>query len=115
MRTHLTQDEMATIQKNKMTKMAAEIYGNALIEYDGKDDHTCNQLLRGVVVKQHVKTIRDFAFEDCIILQLIKLCNGLRQIGNSSFKGCDLLEKNEINSNLESIGLAAFEGCSSAT
>jgi hypothetical protein len=95
--------------------MATETYFDAVIEYDGADNHMCNQLLRRVVVKQHVETIRDFAFEDCIILQLIKLCNGLRQIGNSSFKGCDLLEKIEINSNLESIGSAAFEGCSSAT
>ncbi len=93
MRTHLTQDEMATIQKNKMTKMAAEIYGDVLIEYNGEDDHLCHQLLMRVVVKQHIKTIGDNGFEDCELLKLIKLCNGLRQIGNYSFKGCDSLEK----------------------
>ncbi len=93
MRTRLTQDEMATIQKNKMTKMAAEIYGNTLIEYDGQDNHLCHQLLTRVVVKQHIETIGDNAFKDCELLKLVKLCDGLRQIGNYSFKGCNSLEK----------------------
>ncbi len=96
-------------------QVLSEIYGDAVIEYDGEDEHMINELLRRVVVKPNVATIRDFAFEDCKILQWIKLCDGLREIGNSLFKGCNLLEKIEINTNLESIGSAAFEGCSSAT
>jgi len=115
MGTRVTQDELDTIEKRRRTIMAAETYFDAVIEYDGEDEYMCNQMLRRVVVKPNVKTIKDFEFEDCEILQWIKLCDGLREIGNSSFKGCDLLEKIEINTNLESIGSAAFEGCSSAT
>ena len=68
--------------------MAAEINGDVVIEYDGEDKHMINKLLRKVVVKPNVTTIKDFKFEDCKILQWIKLCDGLREIGNSSFKGC---------------------------
>jgi len=68
-----------------------------------------------LVIKDIVTIIRDNAFEDFEVLKELKLCDGLRQIGNYSFKGCVTLEKIEINSNLESICSSAFEGCIGAT
>ncbi len=88
-----------------MVESSVEIYGDVLIEYDDDEYHLFHQIITRVVVKQHVETIEDNAFEDCELLKLIKLCDGLRQIGNSSFKGYHSLEKNEINSKLELIVL----------
>jgi hypothetical protein len=67
------------------------------------------------VIKEIVKTIGENKFKDYEVLKELKLCDGLRQIGNYSFKGCISLEKNEINSKLESIASSAFEDCSGAT
>ena len=68
-----------------------------------------------LVIKEIVTTIGDNAYEDFEVLKELKLCDGLRQIGNYSFKGCVALEKIEINSNLESICSSAIEGCIGAT
>jgi hypothetical protein len=87
----------------------------ALFEYDGEEIHLISQDVVKVVMKQHIETISDHAFGDCEILKELKLCDGLRQIGNSSFKGCASLEKKEIKSNLELIGSSVFEGYSGAT
>ena len=53
-----------------------------------------------LVIKEFVKTIEDNEFKDYEVLKELKLCNGLKQIGNYSFKGCVSLEKIEINSKL---------------
>ena len=42
-----------------------------------------------LVIKEIVTTIGDNAYEDYEELKELKLCDGLRQIGNYSFKGCD--------------------------
>ncbi len=42
-----------------------------------------------LVIEEIVTTRRDNAFEDIEVLKQLKLCDGLRQIGNYSFKGCD--------------------------
>jgi hypothetical protein len=46
-----------------------------------------------LVIKEIVKTIIDNEFEDYEVLKELKLCDGLRHIGNYSFKGCISLEK----------------------
>jgi len=46
-----------------------------------------------LVIKEIITTIRDNAFKNFEVLKELKLCDGLRQIGNYSFKGCIALEK----------------------
>jgi hypothetical protein len=41
-----------------------------------------------LVIKEIITEIGDNAFEDFEVLTELKLCDGLRQIGNFSFKGC---------------------------
>jgi len=106
-----------------MAESSAEIYIDLLLEYNGEDKILAEssaeiiheQTTTRLVIKEIITTIRGNAFEDFEVLKELKLCDGLRQIGNSSFKGCVALEKIEINSNLESICSSAFEGCIGAT
>ncbi len=81
-----------------MAESSAEIYIDTLFEYDGEDCYIYHQIVMRLVIKEIIKTIGDNEFEDYEILKELKLCNGLRQIGNYSFKGCVSLEKIEINS-----------------
>ena len=69
------------------------LYMDLLIEYNGDDCHIHQQIITRLVIKEIVTTIGDNAFEDYEVLKELKLCNGLRQIGNYSFKGCVSLEK----------------------
>ena len=45
-----------------------------------------------LVIKEIVTIIGDNAYDDYEGLKELKLCDGLRQIGNYSFKGCVALE-----------------------
>jgi hypothetical protein len=99
-----------------MAESSAEIFMDMLLEYNGKDCTIIHQqITTRLVIKEIVTTIGDDTFEDFEVLKELKLCDGLRQIGNFSFKGCVSLEKIEIDSKLESICLSAFEGCIGAT
>ncbi len=76
-----------------MAESSAEIYIDTLFEYDGEDCYIYHQIIMRLVIKEIGKTIGDNKFEDYEVLKELKLCNGLRQIGNYSFKGCVYLEK----------------------
>ncbi len=93
-----------------MAKSSAEIYIDTLFEYDGKNCYIYHQIVMRLMIKEIVKTIGDNKLKDYEVLKELKLCNGLRQIGNYSFKGCVSLEKNEIKANwnqLVRLGLKA--------
>ena len=81
------------LTQNYMAESSAEIYIDTLFEYDGKDCYIYHQIVMRLVIKEIVKTIGDNKFKDYEVLKELKLCNGLRQIGNYSFKGCVSLEK----------------------
>jgi hypothetical protein len=82
------------LTQNYMAESSLEIYIDTLFEYDGEDCCIYHQIVMRLVVKEIVKTIGDNKFEDYEVLKELKLCNGLRQIGDYSFKGCISLEKN---------------------
>jgi hypothetical protein len=82
------------LTQNYIAESSAEIYIDTLFEYDGKDCYIYHQIVMRFVIKEIVKTIGDNKFKDYEVLKELKLCNGLRQIGNYSFKGCVSLEKN---------------------
>jgi hypothetical protein len=65
---------------------------DSLIEYNGEDCHIPTNCHK-VGDQRNVTTIGDNAFEDNEVLKELKLCDGLRQIGNYSFKGFVSLEK----------------------
>ncbi len=61
-------------------------YMDMLIEYNGEDCHIHKQIITRLVIKEIVTTIGDNTFEDYEVLKELKLCDGLRQIGNSHLK-----------------------------
>ncbi len=76
-----------------MAESSAEIFMDMLLEYNSEDCTIYQQIITRLVIKEIVTTIGDNAFEDFEVLKELKLCEGLRQIGNCSFKGCVSLEK----------------------
>ncbi len=65
-----------------MAESSAEINIDTLFEYDGEDCYIYHQIVMRLVIKEIIKTIGDNKFEDYEVLKELKLCNGLRQIGN---------------------------------
>ena len=55
--------------------------------------------------------IGEKAFNNCIGLTLVEICNGVTSIGNYAFEGCSNIETLYISSTIESIGIKAFDGC----
>ncbi len=59
-----------------------------------------------------VKTIADFAFDDCRLLKSISLPDGMKTIGNFAFDGCTSLAEITIPASVQTIGTCAFYNCS---
>lgn len=59
-----------------------------------------------------VTTIDEYAFCGCRSLSMVILPEGLKSIGNCAFQNCVMLEYIKLPSNLTNIGYYAFCGCS---
>ena len=62
-----------------------------------------------------VTEISSGAFEDCKALEIVKIEDGIRLIGENAFKGCDALAKVTLPESVRTIRSGAFMGCSSLT
>jgi hypothetical protein len=58
-----------------------------------------------------LKQILDFAFADCVSLELPSLPEGLQTIGEGAFGGCTSLSLTKLPEGVEEIGPGAFERC----
>ena len=67
------------------------------------------------VVPKSVKTIKHWAFEDCIRLTDIIFPESLTDIDFDAFKGCTGLTNITLPESITRIGSAAFEGCTALT
>ena len=64
--------------------------------------------LEEIVLPSTVKSIGDYAFNDCTSLKGIELSEGLESIGDYAFQGCTSLEDVNLPSTLKTIGQYAF-------
>lgn len=58
-----------------------------------------------------VTTIGDYAFAECLNLDMVTIGRGVSSIGASAFYGCLNLEMVTIGRSVSSIGASAFDGC----
>ncbi len=71
--------------------------------------------LRGIVIPNAVKAIKEGAFSNCTGLTSVTLGNGLEEIGEEAFNECTSLERIMIPRNVKSIHDTAFKDCSNLT
>lgn len=64
-----------------------------------------------VTIPESVKSIREYAFFDCIEVDKIIFGSSVKSIGEAAFYGCKDLKEVQLNENLESIGSCAFAEC----
>jgi hypothetical protein len=92
-----------------MAESSAEIYMDMLIEYNGEDCHIHRQIITRLVIKEIVTTIGDNAFEDYEVLKELKLCDGLRQIGNYYYAIIEAVEPFKLHPTSMSYIYKVFE------
>lgn len=73
----------------------------------------CSTSLKKVEIPEHVTHIGTNAFANCVLLESVKLPNGLKRISESMFENCKSLREIEIPESVDFIGAAAFASCSS--
>ena len=78
--------------------------------YDWKGSMDANTT---VIIKDGIKVIADYAFEEQCNMTEIVLPDSLERIGNYVFYGCEGLTSVHIPANLREIGESAFLGCMS--
>lgn len=64
---------------------------------------------------ENLRTISDYAFQDCLISDSIVLPSSVSYIGNSAFDNCSNLKKINIPFNVTFLGTYTFNRCSSLT
>ena len=74
---------------------------------DGKTEHT--------IAISGLKSIGDYAFDECRSLTSVTIGNSVTSIGRSAFNICSSLKSITIPDSVTSIGSSAFEGCKSLT
>lgn len=65
----------------------------------------------GVVIRDGIKTISDYAFRDQINLRSVELPETIETIGDYAFVYCSGIERINLPSSLKSIGNGAFQSC----
>ena len=71
--------------------------------------------VKDLVIPDGLKTINDYAFENCIGLTSLSIPNSVTSIGSRAFGGCSGLTSLYIPNSVTSIGSSAFGGCSGLT
>lgn len=71
----------------------------------------CEKLKSVVFMGTALKSIGDFAFNDCAALAEISLPEGLEDLGIQAFRGCNVLASVKTPETLKTIGDMAFYGC----
>ncbi|GBU29381.1 leucine-rich repeat [Treponema sp. R8-4-B8] len=89
-----------------ITNMGKDIY----LSYENGNDY-----LVGITIGGNVKTIGNYAFDDCENLTGVTILDSVESIGNGAFRFCVNLSSVSIGNSLESIGEGAFFGCASLT
>ena len=67
--------------------------------------------IKSVTIPYTVKTIGEYAFQDCSVLNSVSIGSGVESIGWMAFYGCTNLKTITIPNNVTSIGSSIFEGC----
>lgn len=68
-----------------------------------------NSKIKSIVLSSYIKSIEDYAFEDCKNLKSVLNLNC--NVGNSAFEGCIQLSEIEFGNETKSIGNEAFRDC----
>ena len=69
--------------------------------------------LEELILPKNVKSIGDYAFEECVSLKKIEIHSSVKVIGSGAFKNCTDLESIELPETITSIGSGAFWQCNS--
>ena len=74
-----------------------------------------DKTIRRVIIPNRVKSIGDFAFDDCSGLTSVTIPDGVINIGNYAFHECSGLVSVTIGNSVTNIGHDAFRGCRGLT
>ena len=77
--------------------------------------HPIGNARKSFTIPNSVKSIGDYAFNDCRCLTIITIPNSVTSIGNKAFSYCESLTSITIPNRVTSIREYAFSGCSSLT
>lgn len=69
--------------------------------------------LEELILPKNVKSIGDYALEECVSLKKIEIHSSVKVIGSGAFKNCTDLESIELPETITSIGSGAFWQCNS--
>ena len=69
--------------------------------------------LEELILPKNVKSIGDYAFEECVSLKKIEIHSSVKVIGSGAFQNCTDLESIELPETITSIGSGAFWQCNS--
>ena len=61
------------------------------------------------LLPEKLKTLGDYAFMDCTILESVTFSEGITSIGEGAFSGCTALKEVELPTTVDSIGFGAFD------
>ncbi|MBR2771195.1 MAG: leucine-rich repeat protein [Bacteroidales bacterium] len=74
-----------------------------------------SEVINEIILGNEVKTIGDYAFQNCSCLTSIDIPSSVTSIGGGAFSGCSGLTSIDIPSSVTSIGEETFQGCSGLT
>lgn len=96
----------ATVTNNTSTYQVTEISNSAFAE--GNNAHH----ITSVILPTTIKTVRDNAFKNCILLKTVKFqADEMISIGNSAFYDCITLEAVQMPKRLSKLGSSTFYKC----
>ena len=83
----------------------------SMYNYSSKSPFSGNTSIQYIIVNDSVKSIGDYAFNDCSGLISVSLPDSIRSIGKSAFFNCDSMTEIELPHSLTSISEKAFSDC----